>query len=311
VGWRHATNRSRVNRPQRSKELRSPRSAQWERPLSRNSCDTDSGTNPGERKPARPLPHPQNRSSHKTKTEETRQIRLRLSARSCSNDSAHNDRDSRGTLTQHDPALHHLHDPHQTAPRQGHPETLAQATAPVARSGTIRPVDDLGFLSAYAVVRILGYDLDAVDQSDAVIDPRYRSECLKVFWTEDDAQAEAHRLNEIFAARPIHHLVQRTNVQLRPGDPQFDGLCRGSVYIVRADEEEVASGKRRYHCHWEVEGATFVYTDGFERIDDALRWARKRAPSITVRIDDEHYSAGESERYDDLPRWPPRDWQDE
>jgi hypothetical protein len=172
-------------------------------------------------------------------------------------------------------------------------------------------VDDLGFLSAYAVVRILGYDLDAVDQPDLVIDPRYRSTCLKVFWAEDDAQAEAHRLNEVFAGRPIHHLVQRTNVQLRPGDPQFDGLYRGSVYIARAEEEEVASGARRYQCHWEVEGATFVSTDGFERIDDALRWARKRAPSITVCIDDEHYSAGESERDDDLPRRPPPDWQDE
>jgi hypothetical protein len=160
VGRRHATNRSRVNRPQRSKELRSPRSAQWERPLRRNSCDTDSGTNPGERNPATPLPHPQNRSSHKTKTEETRQIRLRLSARSCSNDSAHNDRDSRGTLTQHDPELHHLHDPHETAPRQGRPETLAQANARAWRqlgAGTRTGIH--GFLIAALLVMVCTWPL--------------------------------------------------------------------------------------------------------------------------------------------------------
>jgi hypothetical protein len=130
-----------------------------------------------------------------------------------------------------------------------------------------------------------------------------------VFWAEEDAEAEARRLNEVFASRAIYHHVQRTSVQLRAGDP-LDGLYRGSVYIARAGADEIAQGSRPYRCHWEVEGATCVQTDGFEHIDDALRWARKRAPSITVRLDQEHYAAGDDEGEDELPRWPPPDWQD-
>lgn len=172
-------------------------------------------------------------------------------------------------------------------------------------------MNDLGYLWAYAVIQVIGYDPDAVAQPEIEIDPRFRSKPLKVFWEEEDAEAEARRLNEVFATRPIHHLVLRTNVQLRPGDPEFDGIYRGSVYIDQVDPDDLSQGRRRYDCHWEVEGAKLVLTDGFDRIDEALRWARQRAPSITVRVDGEHYAAGEHEGDDELPRWPPPDSKDE
>src|SRR3954464_6017880 len=110
---------------------------------------------------------------------------------------------------------------------------------------------DLGFLWAYAVVEVLGYDPDAGLQPEIDVDPRYRSKCLKVYWSETDADVEAKRLNAAFAPRPIHHFVLRTMVEIRAGDPEFDGVSRGAVYIARQDDEDMDPGDRRYQCHWE------------------------------------------------------------
>jgi hypothetical protein len=170
-------------------------------------------------------------------------------------------------------------------------------------------VEQREYLPAFAVVEVLGYDADAGTTIDTAIDPLYLAAPRKIFWLKEAAETEAARLNEANSNRPIHYLVRSTLVELVAGDPRFDGVQQGAAYITALDDDEMTEGQPRYDCHWEWGGRVVVLTDGFNAIDDALDWARRRALSVTVQLHhSDHYDAGSSIN-EDLPRWPPPDWQ--
>jgi hypothetical protein len=51
----------------------------------------------------------------------------------------------------------------------------------------------LGFIWAYAVVEVLGYDSDAVVQPPIDVDVLHSTKCVCVFWNQADAEAEARQ----------------------------------------------------------------------------------------------------------------------
>jgi hypothetical protein len=171
---------------------------------------------------------------------------------------------------------------------------------------------ELGFLPAFAVVRLWDYDFDAVVQTESQMDPRVRWQVIADFLNLAEAEDEARRLNAALEdGTPIYHYVQNTHVEVADDDPRFTGLRDGAGYVYRRPDEDLQADDlfslRRYGAHWE-HGSTIIRTRGFDTAEEGIAWARALTPSVLVTLEnDEHYSAGERQTQD-WPPWPPPNW---
>lgn len=98
---------------------------------------------------------------------------------------------------------------------------------------------------------------------------------------------------------------------------------RGVVFIAPVDlapaNGEMVSPAARFYGHWEAAGGGGIIElgpqgddgDWWEGAEDAIAWARQRAPVVVIRLgsrDDTYFSAGEVDVVDagrPMKKWPP------
>jgi hypothetical protein len=92
------------------------------------------------------------------------------------------------------------------------------------------------------------------------------------------------------------------------GDPRTE---KRVAYVAENLAALRLEGEPRFFGHCEIyasKDVVFEEGPGWDNVDDALAWARKRAPVVILRIGSDEqqiYSAGDRDPTDEpLPRWP-------
>jgi hypothetical protein len=172
------------------------------------------------------------------------------------------------------------------------------------------------YVLVYAVVRILGYDLDAIQQKFEGYLPEGLIQVERVVWEPKTAEAEAARLNSAASEarrsdpdlEPEYFFATQTRLALPPDWPSA-GQPRGMAFVSRSrDPDEPRWGAA---WHWgPIKDGFPVCAEGFATSAEALGWARARASRVFVNLDGTQYTAGEDPQ-PGLEGWPPDGWQDE